>query len=307
MDAFRNRLHKNRRHWGRWARRRGIGCYRLYDRDIPEYPLAIDYYQGHLHVQEYARKGLEAMADEQRQRLVEVILEVLEVPTDRLAFKTRQRQRGHDQYRKTGRQGPRLQVQEAGLTFEVELHGYLDTGLFLDHRQTRALVRDRARGRRVLNLFAYTGSFSVYAAAGGALASSSVDLSNTYLAWARRNLQLNGLEASRHELIQSDVFDYLDQARRERRRFGLILLDPPSFSNSKRMQATLDVQRDHPRLIEACLELLGPGGELFFSTNRRRFRLDPALLQHPGCQEITRQTLPDDFRRHTAHRCWHFH
>jgi 23S rRNA (cytosine1962-C5)-methyltransferase len=197
-------------------------------------------------------------------------------------------------------------VSEGGLKFEVDLHSYLDTGLFLDHRETRALVRQRAAGRRMLNLFAYTGSFSVYAAAGGALATTSVDLSNTYQAWTQRNLALNGFSGDAHQLERADVFEYLERAQRERRLFGLIVLDPPSFSNSKKMQEILDVQRDHRRLIEACLELLTPNGELFFSTNRRRFKLDDALQALPGAEEITRQTLPDDFKRNPAHRCWIF-
>jgi 23S rRNA (cytosine1962-C5)-methyltransferase len=197
-------------------------------------------------------------------------------------------------------------VNEGGLKFEVDLHSYLDTGLFLDHRETREMIRRRAEGRRMLNLFAYTGSFSVFAAAGGALATTSVDLSNTYQAWTRRNLALNGFTGDVHKLVRDDVFSYLQRAIRERRLFGLIVLDPPSFSNSKKMQEILDVQRDHRRLIESCLQLLTPNGELYFSTNKRRFKIDRDLDTSPDCQEITNQTLPDDFKRHPAHQCWIF-
>ncbi len=306
IDAFSNRLCKNRRHWQKWARRRGISCYRLYDRDIPEFPLAIDWYEGEAHAQVFARKGQEPLDDAEETAIGEAILQALEIPGEALAFKTRQRQRGLAQYEKTGQRGRPRVVSEGGLKFEVDLHSYLDTGLFLDHRETRALVRQRAAGRRMLNLFAYTGSFSVYAAAGGALATTSVDLSNTYQAWARRNLALNGFSGEAHQLERADVFEYLERAQRERRLFGLIVLDPPSFSNSKKMQEVLDVQRDHRRLIEASLELLTPNGELFFSTNRRRFKLDDALQALPGAEEITRQTLPDDFKRNPAHRCWIF-
>jgi 23S rRNA (cytosine1962-C5)-methyltransferase len=306
IDAFANRLRKNQRHWSKWARRRGIGCYRLYDREIPEFPLAVDWYEGEVHAQIFARKGREPMDEAQEQTIGETIRQVLEIPLESLAFKTRRRQRGLSQYEKTGQQGrPRI-VSEGGLNFEVDLHSYLDSGLFLDHRETRALVRQRSEGRRMLNLFAYTGSFSVYAAAGGALATTSVDLSNTYQAWTRRNLNLNGFTGDKHQLERADVFEYLDRAVRERRLFGLIVLDPPSFSNSKKMQEILDVQRDHRRLIEACLQLLTPTGELCFSTNRRRFRLAPELEALSGCEEITRQTLPEDFKRHPAHRCWIF-
>lgn len=306
LAAFANRLRKNQRHWRKWARRRHITCYRLYDRDIPEFPLAIDWYQGSVHAQVFARKGLEPL-DEAEERLIgEKIREVLQIPGHALAFKTRQRQRGLNQYQKTGESGRPLIVEEGGLRFEVDLYRYLDTGLFLDHRNTRAIVRERAAGKRVLNLFAYTGGFSVYAAAGGAHASVSVDLSNTYQDRTRRNLQLNGFADPRHELVRDDVFSYLDRAVRERRQFGLIVLDPPSFSNSKKMLEILDVQRDHPRLIEACLRLLTPSGELIFSTNRRQFKLDPALEAQTRSEEITRQTLPEDFQRHPPHRCWIF-
>ena len=310
LSAFANRLQKNRRHWHKWARRRGIGCFRLYDRDIPEFPLAIDWYEGRAHTQAFSRKGVDPLTPEQEQQqeqeIQRVICDALEIEPRLLVMKTRQQQKGLNQYEKTGQRAQPFVVHEAGLAFEVDLHSYLDTGLFLDHRNTRALVRERAQGRRVLNLFAYTGSFSVYAAAGGAHAVTSVDLSNTYLAWAGRNFQLNGLDSTEHELIREDAFAYLERAERERRRFGLIVLDPPSFSNSKKMQETLDVQRDHAHLVSTCLALLNPGGELFFSTNRRRFRLDDELAQSAGCREITQQTLPEDFRRHPAHRCWLF-
>jgi 23S rRNA (cytosine1962-C5)-methyltransferase len=306
LDAFSNRLRKNQRHWGKWARRRGISCYRIYDRDIPEFPLAIDWYEGQVHAQIFARKGQEPLTETEEQAIGETISSILQIPHQALAFKTRQRQRGLSQYEKTGQQGCPMVVNEGGLKFEVDLHSYLDTGLFLDHRETREMIRRRAEGRRMLNLFAYTGSFSVFAAAGGALATTSVDLSNTYQAWTRRNLALNGFTGDDHQLVRDDVFSYLQRAIRERRLFGLIVLDPPSFSNSKKMQEILDVQRDHRRLIESCLQLLTPKGELYFSTNKRRFKIDHGLESLPGCQEITDQTLPDDFKRHPAHRCWIF-
>jgi 23S rRNA (cytosine1962-C5)-methyltransferase len=306
LDAFSNRLRKNQRHWGKWARRRGISCYRIYDRDIPEFPLAIDWYEGQVHAQIFARKGQEPLTETEEQAIGETISSILQIPHQALAFKTRQRQRGLSQYEKTGQQGCPMVVNEGGLKFEVDLHSYLDTGLFLDHRETREMIRRRAEGRRMLNLFAYTGSFSVFAAAGGALATTSVDLSNTYQAWTRRNLALNGFTGDDHQLVRDDVFSYLQRAIRERRLFGLIVLDPPSFSNSKKMQEILDVQRDHRRLIESCQQLLTPKGELYFSTNKRRFKIDHGLESLPGCQEITDQTLPDDFKRHPAHRCWIF-
>lgn len=306
IQAFSNRLQKNHRHWRKWARRRQISCFRIYDRDIPEFPLAIDWYDGHIHLQIFARKGMEPLDTTQQQQITEAVSDVLQVPLEQIAVKTRQRQRGLNQYEKTGDWGKPIRVSEGGLLFEVELKRYLDTGLFLDHRNTRQLVRDKAAGKRVLNLFAYSGSFSVYAAAGGAIATVSVDLSNTYQEWTRKNLQLNGFTGDQHELVREDVFQYLERANRERRQFGLIILDPPSFSNSKRMDETLDVQRDQQRLIEGCLGLLNPTGQLIFSTNRKGFKLAKPLEQISGCQEITQQVVPEDFKRRLPYRCWIF-
>jgi 23S rRNA (cytosine1962-C5)-methyltransferase len=304
LTAFANRLRKNQRHWNKWARRRGISCYRLYDRDIPEVPLAIDWYEGRVHAQQFARADSSAAGLQQDRAIEGILCEVLDIGPEALAFKIRQRQRGLAQYEKRGGRGRPIVVHEAGLAFEVDLHTYLDTGLFLDHRITRQRLREQAADRRVLNLFAYTGSFTVYAASGDAATTTSVDLSNTYLDWGRRNLRLNDLDAARHRFVRMDVLRYLAQAHRQGERFDLIILDPPSFSNSKKMQENLDVQRDHARLIQDCQNLLATDGELLFSTNRRRFRLDPRLGDSGLCEEITRQTLPEDFQRHPAHRCW---
>lgn len=301
LTPFCNRLRKNQRHWSKWARRREIGCYRIYDRDIPEFPLLIDWYEGRVHAQTFARSDDVEIPEEE---MAPMLCEVLEIPRQHLALKTRQQQKGSAQYERLHSHGRPFIVHESGLAFEVDLHSYLDTGLFLDHRITRAMVRDMARDRRVLNLFAYTGSFSVYAAAGAATGTVSVDLSNSYQDWSRRNFELNRMELSRHLLVREDVFKYLHLARKKRERFDLIILDPPSFSNSKRMRDTLDVQRDHPRLLEGCVQLLNPGGQIIFSNNLRRFRIDPAIGAHG--EEITHRTVPEDFKRHTAHRCWLF-
>ncbi len=306
LNPFTNRLRKNFRHWGKWARRREIGCFRIYDRDIPEFPFAIDWYEGRCHAQLFARKE-EACTEEQQgweAAASMAIREALEIPEEALAFKRRQRQKGLQQYKKAGQPGAEFVVGEGGLRFLVNLHTYLDSGLFLDHRETRALIRAQATGRRFLNLFAYTGSFSVYAADGGAVESLTVDLSNTYQQWAGRNFRLNGMDPEQHRLLRADVFQFLKGAAAREGRFDLIMLDPPSFSNSAKMQEMLDVQRDHPRLIHSCLELLNPGGTLFFSNNLQTFRFDPSLEQETGAKEITRQTVPEDFRRHRPHHCW---
>lgn len=304
--GFRNRLQKNLKHWGKWARRRGIDCYRIYDREMPDFPLAIDLYEGHPHVQEYSTSWNAGTSeyDQWLQGTLAVLAEALARPIDSIAFKRRQRQRGESQYTRTGAHGRDMVVHEGGLKFWVNLEAYLDTGLFLDHRNARALIREQAAGTRFLNLFAYTGSFTVYAAAGGARESVSVDLSNTYQAWTRRNLELNGIDLSAHQRIRRDVFEFLDGALQERERFDLIVLDPPSFSNSKKMREILDVQRDHPRLINGCLDLLTPDGTLFFSTNRQGFTLASERLHTTQFEEMTRQTLPEDFARSQMHRSW---
>lgn len=310
-QMFANRLVKNRRNLRSWLAREDIHAYRLYDADLPEYALAVDIYEGEkawVHVQEYRAP---ASVDEHkaRQRLREalgVILEVLEIPREQMFFKVRQRQKGKAQYEKLGEKRNFHEIREGGLKFLVNFEDYLDTGLFLDHRPTRALLRRLAHGRRFLNLFAYTGTASVYAAAGGASATTTVDMSNTYLAWARDNMALNGFTGAAHEFIRADCLEWLDQAA-GRRRFGLIFLDPPSFSTSKRMSGTLDAQRDHVALIAGAARLLEPGGTLIFSSNLRRFRLDAPALAALGlaAEDISRATLPKDFARDPkVHHCW---
>jgi 23S rRNA (cytosine1962-C5)-methyltransferase len=307
-DDFRNRLRRNARHWGKWARRRGIECYRLYDRDIPELAYCLDRYGEHAHLQQY-RRGGEDDPDERDAAAAEACLAVadaLEMPLERVHFKRRAERRAGVQQAATGAPGEELVVHEGGHRFQVDLDAHLDTGLFLDHRNTRRMVADEARGRRLLNLFCYTGSFTVYAAAGGAASSLSIDLSNTYLDWAARNFALNRMDRTRHALIRADVLEWLDQALDEGRRYDLVVLDPPSFSNSKAMAGVLDVQRDHGWLIANARALLDPGGELYFSTNLRTFTLDQKLAADPGGRDITGETLPEDFRDRRIHRAWRF-
>jgi 23S rRNA (cytosine1962-C5)-methyltransferase len=313
--AFAARLGKNVRHWGRWARRRGFGAWRVYDRDLPEFPLAIDCYAAldpalgvRVHLQEIDTgwQQEEAVHHEWLAAVTGETARQLGVPADAIAVKERRRRQGGGQHGKTGVRGREFAIAEAGLSFLVNLDAYLDTGLFLDHRALRAIVRARAENRRVLNLFAYTGSFTVCAAAGKALRSDTVDLSNTYLDWAARNFALNRMDRTRHALIRADVLEWLDQALDEGRRYDLVVLDPPSFSNSKAMAGVLDVQRDHGWLIANARALLDPGGELYFSTNLRTFALDRRLAADPGGSDITEETLPDDFRDRRIHRVWRF-
>lgn len=307
IQAFANRLRKNAKHWSKWARRQNIECYRVYDRDIPEFPLAIDIYSSRAHLQEFDTGW--QMSDEEHAAWVQsvkaAVSEVLQLPLEAVTFKLRARQKGLTQYEKTGARGDDFIVTEGGHRFIVNLEQYLDTGLFLDHRNTRRMVQEKSAGKRFLNLFAYTGSFTVYAAAGGAWETVTVDLSNTYQDWTRRNFELNSLDLDKHHLVRADVFTWLDQAVASGEQFNLIVMDPPTFSNSKKMLGVLDIQRDHPQLINQCLALLVPGGELFFSTNLRSFELEQEKLTPcANIQEISSLTVPEDYRNKKIHRCW---
>lgn len=310
---FANRLAKNLKRLQTWASRAGITCYRLYDADMPEYSFAIDLYhtvdadEAWLYVQEYAAPS-EIELDTVRRRRHEalsVLPEVTGVPRERIRVRIRRKTRRGDQYAKVDDQANFHIVSEAGLKFRVNFDDYLDTGLFLDHRITRARLREAAAGKRFLNLFAYTGTATVYAAAGGALSTTTVDLSRTYLDWAGRNLSINGFTGRQHEGIQADCREWLEAAGRGAMRYDLIFLDPPTFSNSKRMEGVLDIERDHPALISQCTRLLAPGGLLVFSTNAQRFKLDEDLSSRYAIRDISGATLPKDFERNPRiHRCF---
>jgi len=303
-EGFVNRLHKNLRHLGRWAEREGVSCYRLYDADLPEYAVAIDRYEQWLHVQEYAPPAT-VDAERARERLEQVMAALpaaLELPAENVFLKVRQRQRGASQYQKQAQQGQFHEVREGPARFLVNFTDYLDTGLFLDHRLTRQRLGEMANGRRFLNLFGYTGAATVYAALGGAISTTTVDLSATYLDWARRNLELNGISGPQHQRIPADCRQWLVWVRE---RYGLIFIDPPTFSNSKRLDHDFDVQRDHVELLRQALRLLTPDGTLIFSTNHRRFRLDRESLTEVQIEDWSRQTLPPDFARDPKiHQCW---
>ena len=294
---FRNRLIKMFRHVGKQAKRLGVNCYRVYDHDLPEFPFCIEFYGDKLYVAEYKRRHnmTEEEHDEWMEKSLEVICEVLVVPKENIFLKLRQRKPGRlGQYQKFDEVQHEFVVEENGLKFIVNLSDYLDTGLFLDHRLTRERVKAEAKDKKVLNLFAYTGSFSVYAAAGGASEVITVDLSKTYLHWAERNIQLNGFSAeSKYKFIHADVLQYLKALPPGY--FDLIVMDPPTFSNSKRMDDFLDIQRDHVELINDCMAALKPGGILYFSTNFRRFILDKENIRASSMKDITKATTPFDF------------
>jgi 23S rRNA (guanine2445-N2)-methyltransferase / 23S rRNA (guanine2069-N7)-methyltransferase len=309
IGDFRRRLAKRFKHLAKWARRQGIEAFRVYDRDIPEIPLAIDWYAGWLHAAEYDRphERTEIEHEVWLDRMIEASAAELGVPPDRTFLKTRRRQRGGEQYQKVDERKALVTVREGGLSFECNLSDYVDTGLFLDHRITRSLVRDEAAGKRFLNLFGYTGSFSVYAAAGGAVETTSVDLSNTYLEWTRINLARNGFkDAGRHRTMRDESRAFLEhRARRQEPPFDLVVVDPPTYSRSAKSEVPWDVQEDHAGLLELVAGNLSPGGVVYFSTNFRRFRLATERIERLfSIREITSRTIPEDFRNERIHRAW---
>jgi len=314
--AFENRLRKKAKHVGSWARRSGVSCYRVYDADLPDYNVAVDVYTSagdtprrYAHVAEYAPpRDVDPGRAAQRMEWARIaVAEVLGVDPADVFVKRRERQRGTAQYERVSGAGTTITANEGGLLFEVNLSDYLDTGLFLDHRDTRAWIRGLCEGARFLNLFAYTGTATVYAAAGGASATTTVDLSATYLEWAGRNLALNGISGPQHQLVQADVLQWLEESRRHGNRYDVVFCDPPTFSNSKRMRDTWDVQRDHVALIAAAARLLADDGVLVFSCNRRKFALDTGGLEAAGLvfEDVTARTIPKDFERNAGvHSCW---
>lgn len=302
---FYNRLQKVHRHLAKQASRQGISCYRVYDHDLPEFPFLIEIFHDKLYVSEYRRRH-EMEESEHGQWLAEcknVMQEVLGIAPENIFIKLRQRKTSRQgQYQKLDEQKNEFAVGEGGLQFLVNLTDYLDTGLFLDHRITRSMVRDEAKDKRVLNLFCYTGSFSVYAAAGGATQVVSIDLSKTYLDWAERNMRLNFPNFAEHQVIHADVLAKLKELPSES--FDLIVMDPPTFSNSKRMDGILDVQRDHVSLITDCLRLLSLGGILYFSTNFTKFKLLENEIAASQIKDITKATTPFDFAGKLQRYCF---
>jgi 23S rRNA G2069 N7-methylase RlmK/C1962 C5-methylase RlmI len=311
-----NRLKKRLRHLKKWARRTGAGVFRLYDRDIPEIPLVLDYYGDAALPQESALAGAlykrpyeknEGEEDHWLSAMKDTVAQALNITSDRIFLKQRSRQRGASQYEKMDQARFTKVVKENGLSFKVNLSDYLDCGLFPDRRLLRAFVRDGAAGKRVLNLFSYTGSFSVYAVAGGAVSTDSVDLSNTYLAWARENFLLNGFATglkgnprSAHSLIREDALVYIDKASALGKKWDVIVLDPPAFSNSKKMTGSFDLCRDIIKTVRSCLGLLAPGGELILSANAKRFKTTAQELEEalPGASaaDLGNKVTDEDFR-----------
>ncbi len=305
-EMFRNRLSKVFKHKSKLARRQNILCYRIYDHDLPEFPFSIELYEDQLYIAEYLRRhGMEdEVHDAWMEECKEIISAIVGIPIERMNFKLRKRMSHKDeQYEKISTEKEYSTVLEDGLKFLVNLTDYLDTGLFLDHRITRKMVRNTCANKRVLNLFCYTGSFSVYAAAGGASSVTSVDLSKTYLAWAEDNLTINLFKDKKaYQFIHADVKQYLKTLQPNS--FDLVIMDPPTFSNSKRMKDILDIQRDHAELINDVLAALTPGGQLYFSTNFVRFQLDAAAIHSTQIKDITKATTPFDFEGKLKRWCY---
>jgi len=301
-----NRLKKNAKHIKKWAHKNSVSCYRVYDADIPQYAVAIDIYEDWVHIQEYeAPKTVDqAKAGKRLNDIIDVTAQVLGIAQEKVVLKVRKKQSGRQQYTKQDNKGRMITVHESDLLFRVNLYDYLDTGLFLDHRLTRQIIYRLAKAKNVLNLFAYTGSASVYAAAGGAKTTTTVDMSNTYLQWAEDNFRCNHLSGKKHRFIRADCMQWLWDAKRAGEVFDLIFLDPPTFSNSTKMQQAFDIRRDHVSLLKQVMGLLSHNGQLIFSTNARKFTLDKTLQDEFAVREITALTLTEDFRRRSLHQCW---
>ena len=300
-----NRLQKNQKRLKGWLKKSAISCYRLYDADIPEYAAAIDIYEQRIYVQEYAAPStIEAHVAKKRfDTIKRAVKEFAGDRFEKVYYKERRRQKGDSQYQRLNDESSEsIVVNEGRARFEVNLSDYLDTGLFLDHRPVRAMLGELCQGKSLLNLFCYTASATVQAALAGAKSSLSIDMSNTYLDWAQRNFELNSLSSAKHQLLRADCLKWLEE---DSQSFDVIFLDPPTFSNSKKMESVLDVQRDHPELIRQAVTKLNPEGTLVFSNNFRKFKLDELISRQFSCENITQQTLDNDFERNPRiHNVW---
>ena len=319
-ELFKNRLHKRFKHLSKWAKREGVFAYRLYDKDIPEIPLAVDIYFAETEETEKRaflliylyKRPYEKSQEEEREWLLEIeeaASSILLIPKERIFIKLRERQKGKSQYEKAGSSKNLIREKEGECFFYVNVEDYLDSGLFLDHRPARSMVFKEAKNKKVLNLFSYTGSFSVHAAKGGAASVDSVDLSNTYLNWAKENLKLNKLfDEEKTRLIKSDVFRFLEKSIQEQKKWDLIICDPPTFSNSKSADI-FDVNKDWLNLCLLCLKVLSKNGRLYFSTNSQKIKFDEAELinfseQKIRVKDITKASIPEDFRNQKIHKMW---
>lgn len=304
-SAFKNRIRKNYRHIRKWAKRTKTNCFRIYDRDIKEYPLAIDFYAGHfcVHYFSSSKENVDP-SSETVAEVTQALCSMFEASPEQIYWRTRIKRAKEQQYEKVGEAKEFFTGIEYGVKFKINLVDYLDTGLFLDHRETRQIVASRAKDKRVLNLFAYTCAFSVHAAAAGASFTKSVDMSNTYIGWGKDNFVLNEIPLAKHEFVRKDCLKFLEEEALSGKKYDIIVIDPPTISRSKKMDQMFDVQLDYPFLLTKAIQLLAPNGVIFFSTNSRKFIFDKDLFAECFIEEISHKTLPIDFHDPKIHRCW---
>jgi 23S rRNA G2069 N7-methylase RlmK/C1962 C5-methylase RlmI len=277
----------------------------VYDRDIKEYPIAIDFYAGRFCVQYFSyNRGNDEPSAELENDVLQALYSIFAVDANAIFWRTRVRRTKMQQYEKMGEEKQFFTVHEHGVKFKVNLHDYLDTGLFLDHRETRQIVAAMSPGKRVLNLFAYTCAFSVHAAYAGASYTKSVDLSNTYTAWGRENFILNSLPFDNNVIVRDDCLEFLGDEIESGARYDIIVIDPPTISRSKKMDQMFDIQEDYVFLLTNALALLSDGGTIFFSTNSRRFSFDQTPFESCSIRDISKKTIPLDFHNQKIHRCW---
>lgn len=301
LKTIQNRLEKNYKHRAKWARREGFEAFRIYNKDIPEFPFIVDVYKDNAIIYEKRDEEIDAEKFDHFNFIISAVKNVLNIPEEKVVIKSRKRQTGDTQYNKLEDRNELMVVKEYNAEFLVNLHDYLDTGLFLDHRPLRQIINKSASGKKVLNLFSYTGSISVAAAVGGASKVTSVDMSSTYQNWAKKNFEQNNISLGNHTFIVDSALEYLEKASQ---RFDIIVLDPPTFSNSKNMEEDFEVEKDQVFLIKHCLRLLDPNGVLYFSNNKRKFKIDPAVLEMANVQEITPRTIPEDYKDTKVHVCF---
>jgi 23S rRNA (cytosine1962-C5)-methyltransferase len=301
LKTIQNRIEKNYKHRAKWAKREGFEAFRLYHKDIPEFPFIVDLYKDHVVIFEKRDDEIDADKFDHFNFIISAVKNVLNLPEERVIIKSRVRQKGSTQYTKLEDKNEFIVVKEYKAQFLVNLHDYLDTGLFLDHRPLRQIVYKASEGKKVLNLFSYTGAISVAAALGKAAKVTSVDMSATYQDWAKKNFEQNNIPVNQHNFINDSALEFLEKASQ---RFDIIILDPPTFSNSKKMEEDFEVEKDQVFLVKHCLRLLSPDGVLYFSNNKRKFKIDPAVLEMANVQDITPRTIPEDYKDTKIHHCF---
>jgi 23S rRNA (cytosine1962-C5)-methyltransferase len=301
LKTIQNRIEKNYKHRAKIAKREGFEAFRIYEKDIPDFPFIVDVYKDNAIIYEKRDDEIDAEKFNHFEFIISAIKNILNIPEEKIIIKSRKRQVGDTQYTKLEERNELIPIQEYQASFLVNLHDYIDTGLFLDHRPLRQIVFKASEGKKVLNLFSYTGSISVMAALGKARQVTSVDMSTTYQDWARKNFEHNNIPLKEHNFITDSALEYLEKASQ---RFDLIILDPPTFSNSKKMDEDFEVEKDQVAVIKQCLRLLAPDGILYFSNNKKIFKIDPTVLEMANVQDITPKTIPEDYRNLKIHHCF---